>query len=99
MIMLRYSVLVIILQVEFVVEMDLRKARIMTSVPGIDEILLVWRSGVATDFRDSPRVDLAATSCTHLSRYSLKGEQKRQSGRQIYLGRDRIWHGVTQKWS
>ena len=50
MTMLRYSVLVITLQVDFVVEINLKKARIVTAVPGIDEILLVWRSGAATDF-------------------------------------------------
>ena len=41
MIMLRCSVLVIILQVEFVVGIDLRKARTVKAVPGIDEILLI----------------------------------------------------------
>ena len=50
MIILCYSVLVIILQIDFVVKINLRKARRVTAVPGIDEILLVWRSGVATDF-------------------------------------------------
>ena len=46
MIMLRCLRLVIILQMEFVVEKDLRQARTVTAVPSIDEILLVWQSGV-----------------------------------------------------